>query len=311
VLGIRLSSPRQHRVRPGVYAAAPEWDALAPWERYRARIDAYLRTHPSAVLCLESAAAVLGLPLFGEPRDIHVYAPDGRSSRRFGDVLVHTSASPRTVMSVGGIHVTSVVDSVVDLVRVLPPAHGLAVADAAVSPRQGGTLTAEELLAYDRELPSRRGRARARWMWERVDGAAESPAESVSRAVIEWCGYETPELQRTFRYEGCTDRSDFFFPRSNAVGEADGWGKYQLEDPAVASRRLQAEKRREDRLRRGGHGIARWDLADVYRVTPLRTALTAAGVVRERREQPAMLATLRDRRRQIAPPRPAPNAETR
>jgi hypothetical protein len=142
-----------------------------------------------------------------------------------------------------------------------------------------------------------------------VDGAAESPAESVSRAAIEWCGYETPELQRTFRYEGHTDRRDLFFPRSNAVGEADGWGKYQLEDPAVASRLLQEEKRREDRLRRGGHGVARWDLAGVYRLTPLRTALAAAGVLRERPEQPAMLATLRDRRRQTAAPH-APHDET-
>ena len=312
VLGIRLPGPGMHRIRPGVYAWAEDWEALTPWHRYVTRVHAYLRVHPDAVLCLESAAAVLGLPIFGEPRDIHVLDPRGRSSRRFGDVLVHTSRTARALVHKNGMHATSARDTVVDLARVLPPAHGLAVADAALSATIGGGIQLEELRERDQERATTRGRARARWVWEHADGAAESVGESVSRAVITWCGFETPQLQRTFRYEGRTDRCDFWFPRSNAIGESDGWGKYGLEDAGQAARALADEKRREDRLRRAGHPFARWDLADVYRIDPLCAALDAAGVRRERPTQPAMLATLRERRRVMPPAPPAlPEREKR
>jgi hypothetical protein len=304
VLGVRPSSQGYHRVRPGVHVSAQKWMALKPWERYAVRVHAYLQSHPDAVLCLESAAVVLGVPYFHEPRDIHVYSPTGRTSRRFGDVVFHTSSDEREVIEVGGIRTTSLLDTVVDLARVLPPAQGLAAADAAISPRQGGTLLPVELVERHRRQQNRRGRVRATWVFDRADSAAESPAESVSRAVIEWCGFETPELQREFRYEGFTDRADFFFPSIGSIGESDGWGKYHLDDEEEAARRLVAEKRREDRLRRNGHGFARWELKDAQAVKPLRNALLAAGVPLVRAPQYAML-TLVDERSRVMP-RPTP-----
>ncbi|WP_396657379.1 hypothetical protein [Microbacterium sp.] len=304
VLGIRVPSPAHHRVRPGVYVDAAPWRRLAPWQRYCVRVHAYLRCRPDAVLCLESAAVVLGLPLFGEPRDIPVSAPGARTSRRFGDVVLHTSDDDREITRIEGALVTSLLDTVVDLARAHPPARALAVADAGISARRGGTLVLDELTARNAQRRSRRGRARAAWALDRADGDAESVGESVSRAVIEWCGYERPELQRVFRYEGHIDRGDFYFPAANAVGESDGWGKYQLHDPQTAARMLAAEKRREDRLRRHGHGFARWDLADAVRVRPLEVALAASGVPRVRPREAAMLATLGDRRRDAPPVAP-------
>ena len=61
------------RVRTGVYAPRAEWDRLPPWQRYLARVHAYALINPDAVFSHESAAALLGLPLFGEPTDIHTY----------------------------------------------------------------------------------------------------------------------------------------------------------------------------------------------------------------------------------------------
>ena len=115
------------------------WVRLAPWERYLARVHAFALLHPDAVFSHESAAALSGLPIFGEPRDIHVYDPDRAQSRRFGDVCVHTSTDRCTITDRAFARTTSVAQTAIDLMRVLPPAYALAVADSAVSPFQGGT----------------------------------------------------------------------------------------------------------------------------------------------------------------------------
>ncbi|WP_447944146.1 hypothetical protein [Microbacterium aurum] len=291
--GIRPTHRTHHRVRAGVWTPLAHWQSLAPWERYAARVHAYLRICPDAILCLESAAVIHGIPLFGEARDIHVYDPSATKSTRFGDVVVHASADARDVVTVEGILVTSMVDTVVDLARVLPPAQALTVADAAVSPVQGGVLRLEQLRDRAAGQINSRGRARLRWVWDRVNGVAESPAEVVSRAVIEWTGFEEPVQQPVFHYEGHTDRTDFGFRSNRALCEADGWGKYDLDDPARAEAHLRNEKTREDRLRRHGHPFGRWDGAGATKVTPLVRALQATGLRPCHPEQPAMLATLR------------------
>ncbi|WP_239640141.1 hypothetical protein [Microbacterium sp. B24] len=145
VLRLAVSGPGFARVRRGVYVEAAAAARLAPWQRYALRVHAFALAHPDAVLCLESAAVLLGLPLFGETRDIHVFDPDRTASRRFGDVCVHTSTDAREIVRVDGILCTSPADAVVDLARVLPPAQALAVVDAAISPRQGGMLVVDDL----------------------------------------------------------------------------------------------------------------------------------------------------------------------
>ncbi|MEV7619905.1 hypothetical protein AB0N59_07130 [Microbacterium sp. NPDC089321] len=297
MLGIRLPSPAYARVRPGVYVDRVAFSALPSWQRYALRVHALLRVRPDAILCLESAAVVLGLPLFEEPRDLHVYDPDRSASRRFGDIVVHTSVDPRHVGTIAGIATTSPIDTVIDLVRVLPLAQGLAVTDAAVSSSQRGFTQVRTLRERQQLQQNRRGRARARWVWAHADPRAESPGESVSRAVIGWCGFEHPESQRVFRYEGHEDRTDFFFPSVGAVGESDGWGKYELEDPERSAERLRDEKRREDRLRRNGHPVARWDLSDAWRVEPLVRSLRSVGLRPVRPRESAMLAAMAHRPR--------------
>lgn len=76
------------RVRAGVYARRFEWERLAPWERYLARVHAYALVAPEAIFAYESAAALRGLPLFGEPRDIQT-TQRLRSTRK-GDVSTRT-----------------------------------------------------------------------------------------------------------------------------------------------------------------------------------------------------------------------------
>jgi hypothetical protein len=293
MLGIPLSPQRLHRVRRGVYVDRSEYGRLPPWSKYAVRVHAFALKHPDAALAFESAGVLHGLPQFGQTRDVHVFDPDRSRSRRFGDVVVHTSADPREIVRVHGVHATAIVDAVVDLGRVLPPARSLAVMDSAISAAQGGSTTLEELRQRADDQVNARGRGLLRWLFSRVDGAAESPSESVSRAVIEWCGFEVPELQKEFRYDGWLDRTDFFFPSTSTIGEADGWQKYHLGDPEEAVQRLADEKRREDRLRRHGHPFARWELADAWKVEPLVRILLAAQVKRVSHPQHPMLASLR------------------
>lgn len=205
----------------------------------------------------------------------------------------------RDVERVGGILATSIVDTVVDLARVLPHMPALTVADASLSRAQGSAVRLEDLRDRAAAQSNGRGRARLRWVWDRANGLAESPAEVVSRVVIEWSGFEDPVQQPEFHYEGHTDRTDFGFRSNRALCEADGWGKYDLDEPERATRHLMQEKRREDRLRRHGHPFARWDVRDAFRVAPLCRALHGAGVREVRPPQPALLASLRHHPRSI------------
>lgn len=297
-LGMRLHTSEFVRIRSGVYARREAYEALPAWDRYATRVHAFVRSRPDAILSHESAAVLHGLPLFGETRHIHVYDPESVTTHVRGDVRRHASVQPRECGVIGAIRVTSVLDTVVDMVRALPLAQGLAVADAALSTVQGGGAhTAEEFRIRSAQRADIRGAARSRWVWAHADGRSESPQESVSRAVITWCGFETPVLQREFNYEGFHDRTDFYFPSTGVVGEADGWAKYDLADRATAAQRLADEKRREDRLRRHGHRVVRWEASDVWRVTPLRDRLLAAGVRPVRPASSAYLGTLRHRTR--------------
>ncbi len=283
-----------------MYAVESEWRKLPPWDRYLARVHAVALTRPQTVFCLESAAVLLGLPIFGEPRDIHVLNTHRRTSNRNGEVFVHVSHDEREVSSWAWMSATSVAHTVADLVRVLPPAFGLAVADASISPAQSGACTIEQIGALARDQVNRRGRRVLHWVLERANPRAESSGESVSRAVIEWLGYPSPELQATFRFEGAVDRTDFRWEEHDMVGESDGYGKYDASDPIAMKAHFIAEKLREDRLRRHIGRFARWDWRDTMRVTPLDRALGSAGLPRTGPAQHAMLATLRQHPRSFS-----------
>jgi hypothetical protein len=180
----------------------------------------------------------------------------------------------------------------VDLLRVLPPAFGLAVADAVISPKQLGVASADDLHRIADSQSTTRGNRRVATLLELADGRSESPGESVSRAVIHWSGFEPPELQREFITDGITDRVDFAWPRVRAIGESDGYGKYRGESLDDTVARVVREKQREDRLRRSCRAFRRWDWGDAMAVVPLQQRLVEMQIPRVARPQAALLATL-------------------
>lgn len=277
------------RVRRGIVASTQSWKRLPPWERYAARVHAVMMTHPDVVMCLESAAVLLGLPVIGEPRDVHVLAVPGGTSRLSGGIRVHTTVGDRGLVGLGATMVTSVIDTAIDLARARHPAAGLTIADASL--RQESWLSVEALVAHNESRLGSRGRRHARWALHRANGDAETALESVSRAAIEWLGFPEPVLQQVFTVDGEVDRSDMWWPYERVIGEADGELKYDgsLQDPIVALRR---EKARDKRLRTVASGIAHWSWTDVARVAPVRSALMQAGLRTIRAESSPELTTL-------------------
>lgn len=283
---------RYHRVRAGVYAPRAAWDQLAPWDRYLARVHAYALVNPGAVFAYESAAALIGLPIFGEPTHIHIYDLGRTKSRCFGDVFVHTNVESPEMLTLGAHTMTSVATTAVDLMRVLPAPFGLAVGDAAISPVQGGTLTRTDLESIAAAQPSTRGGALLRLLLATLDPRSESPGEGVSRAVILWSGFERPELQRTFVLDGFTDRVDFWWESVRAISESDGYRKYLGETSDDTVKRVLAEKRREDRLRRQSDAFGRWDWRSAISVEPVVRELERLRVPRVGAPRTLLLSTM-------------------
>lgn len=285
-----VAAGRLVRVRRGILAPATAWAALRPWERYASRVHAVGMTHPSAVFCLESAAVLLGLPLVGDPTDVHVLDAPASTSRSSGGIRTHTTAGDRRIVMAGGMLATSALDTAIDLARARHRATGLAIADAAL--RADLDLTVEMMVAENEARSHMRGRRHARWALHRATPLAETALESISRAAIEWLGFEQPELQVTFRADGATDRVDMWWGHASVVGEADGDVKYDgsLQDPARA---IREEKARDRRLRRHATGIAHWGWSDVAQIAPLRQSLEHAGLRRFTAESSADLHSLR------------------
>ena len=282
----RVDDGTMTRVRRGVYTTTAQWGALKPWDRYLARIHAVALQHPSAVFCHESAAALLGLPIFGDPVTVHLVDTLEATSRAYGGIRVHTTQDDREIVDIGGLLVTSRSATVVDLARSRHEAIGLSVANAAL--RADASLTMQQLTAENEGRATSRGRRHARWPLQRASPAPETPLESVSLVLIEWLGYPEPEMQVTFRSDGYVDRVDFWWPHVRVAGEADGDIKYDgsLSDPLA---QIRAEKHRDRRLRRSASGIAHWGWREVGTVAPVRESLTQAGLHPIRPEQPARL----------------------
>jgi hypothetical protein len=279
-------------LRRGVHAASEEWHGLQPHERYAARVSAAVAGLRDPILCLESAAVVWGLPVFGEPNEIHtLHVGRGHSYRR-KDVFAHTSSSGREIVRAGGVRVTSLLDTTIDLARSMPLAFAVAVLDRAL--RMGVTIGDIEGRAQQTGRP--RGTRALRRALTLSDVRSESVLESSSRVVIHLLGFEAPELQVEFRIDGEIRRVDAWWPSVGVIGEADGKVKYQQDDPSLTSDVLIDERRREKRLQVVAGRVIRWEWSDVVRVTPLERILLAAGVPRLRPAAPNIPAAFRNPR---------------
>ncbi len=279
------------KVRRGVYAPVEAWLKLAPWTKYLAEVHAVLLQYPSLIPSHESAVALLGGPVFGNPGIVHVLAPEVGASRLASGIRTHTTSDDRSLIVAGGITLVAPAETAVDIARARHPAIGLAVGDAML--RLDDITPRETLQLLNATRSTKRGREIARWALARVNADAETAFESVSRAVIEWLGFPAPELLRSFvATTGEIDRSDYHWERESVAGEADGDLKFdgRFGDPASL---LRQQRARDARLRHHVRTVAHWGWHDATAFSPLATLLRGAGLEPIAPENIAALTSMR------------------
>lgn len=180
---------------------------------------------PDAAAGLRTAALLWGLPVSEIPALPEVVRPP-HAARRKGTRTMCTRLDAGDVESAGGIRVTGLVRTCVDLAIDLPAHESLITLDAAL---RRGVDPVALLDALDHRGPvANVHRARQSLAW--ADPFAESPVESRGRGTLLTRGIPRPECNLTFSFQGETFRPDDWWVGTGLIGEADGRVKYRLTD---------------------------------------------------------------------------------
>jgi hypothetical protein len=240
--------------------------------RHRLLVSATLgQLRRPAVVSHQSAAVLLGLPLWGVPLDrVHVTRRPPAWNDASRVLSVHVAhLDDDEVLDAGGLLVTSPARTAVDLARALPHDRAVVALDAA---RHAGLLTDAGLTDAVARCSGRPGARAARRAVEASDGRSESVGESRSRVLLRALGLAPTALQFPVRTAGgvLVGRTDFAWEDRRVVGEFDGRVKYGRllrpgQEPGDA---VFQEKRREDAIRDEDWGVVRWTWGDLE--APLR-----------------------------------------
>jgi len=238
------------RVRRGIYVDGKLYDSLDEAGAHKLEVEAALRkVAPPAVASHWSAAVVHGLEMYDPDLSVvHLTRPGRHAPRVEAGIHHHVGTFDfGNVPTVGGIPVTPLPRTVVDIALHAPFEAAVVVADSAL--RRGASR--EELLA---ELESCRtwvGSRDASRVVAFADGRAESVAESRARVAFFELQLPPPELQAEFHDSNgkLLARTDFYFPDQRTVVEFDGKVKYVGTAGTDTGDVLWREKQREDLLR--------------------------------------------------------------
>jgi hypothetical protein len=266
-------------LRRGIYVDGPlPGDALA---RHVLLVEAALHgLATDAVVSHASAAVLHGLRIWAMRLDrVHVTRARRNGGRCGTFVHVHTAPlDPTEIVMIGGIRVTSLARTVVDLARSLPFEQAVVVADSAMFYKRSDRIEHADLAAALERARRWPGSPAARRVITFANGLSESAGESRSRAAIAAAGLPPPVLQWEVHAAdtgALVGRVDFGWPELRTVGEFDGLVKYGRilqpgQDPVEV---LVAEKRREDGLRAEDLGVVRWLWSDLPRFAPVAARL--------------------------------------
>lgn len=263
---IKTALRRQRLVRivKGTYldtTATPD-----PVELIRAIAD----RSPDFVVSHRSAAIVHGLPLrVPDRRPVDLTHHRGGPGRRQPFRVVHSGRlRSHEITRVGGVQVTTVARTLVDLARTLSMSSAVGLADHVL---HHGLAPDDEIMQALQAQHHVRGLPAARRALAFADGRAESPGESLLRVALDRCGIEPPELQvLVLDDDGRTlARADAGHVDDNALYEYDGRIKYSEPWSGSGTEALLNEKNREDVVRSRGRAMGRFtaeDLNDLGRV---------------------------------------------
>ena len=198
-------------------------------------LRAYTDLDGSCLLSHHSAARILGIalpPWAQEDWRIHVARPASGSTPRRVNVVGHRLVlAPEEIASVGGVRVTSVARSWLDLASVLSLDELIAAGDSIVCahgpefpvPKEplGQLETLQRIVARHKRA---RGILNARQALELIRVGADSPPETVLRLALIRAGLPEPELNVVVRDEAGIPRiwPDAAYPRYCVAVQYDG-----------------------------------------------------------------------------------------
>ena len=267
------------RVRRGAYAEPDERDYR---EWHRMQIASTLEySDGNSVVSFASAALLHGLPIWRNAvQRVHLTRKRVSGGQRRSVVHLHVAdLGPDDVTEIDGMPVTSLARTLVDHARTVPLGQAVAAGDQAVRKilafadgNQRVAVLSQEIDLQLESAKNRRGIGGARYATTLLDGASESPGESISRVGFVQRGLPMPELQAEIWADGVfLARVDFLWREFGTVGEFDGKIKYgrllrEGESPADVVYR---EKIREDQLRDVPLQVARWIWPEAAQVNPM------------------------------------------
>lgn len=261
------------RVARGAYVCAA-FAARGATERHLASVRALLRQRPGALGASHvSAARVHGLPLLRQDLDrVHLaHRRPSKETRRRDVFTVHRCPGVDAFVTVDGLDVVVPALAVLGTTLSVGIRSGIMTADAAL---RRDLTTKDELAGWIDRMQRTPGLGAARHVVAKACPSAESPGESLTRLVLHELGYAVVPQFRIVEDGGfVVARVDFYLPDHGVVVEFDGKVKYEGLDGADA---LAAEKRREDRIRALGYGVARLTWADLFNPRRVRAAVEQA-----------------------------------
>lgn len=275
-----LADGGMRKLRRSVLTDVPA--TASPRVRHLARVRAAtVGLGPKTFFSRYSAAAIHGLPLMNPRYDEVTVVRTGGGHGSIAATLHARRAwlDPDDVTDVDGLPVTSLARTVADLIRELPFAEAVMLADAAL----GRGLERPEVRDRIREG---RGRRLAATALTFADGDAESPGESLSRVRMWQAGLVMPTLQHiVLDIDGTfLARTDFYWEHCDTVGEFDGEVKYgELAAGRSPTAVLMEEKRREARVGDVVEHVARWTWPDIGNGTMVRRLADRVGYASGRR----------------------------
>jgi hypothetical protein len=221
-----------------------------------------------AIVSHQSAAVLLGLPLWDVPLDRVHLTRRPKAWSDSGRLLCCHVARLRDdeVTEVDGVTVTNPVRTALDLARSPPHEAAVVAVDTALRLGLVGHDALRTRLLDIAGKPGSRSAARA---VRSADGRSESVGESRSRVILDRWMLSPSALQVEVRSDDgrLIGRTDFAWEEHRLVGEFDGRVKYGrlLRPGEDAGDAVFREKVREDAIREVGWGVVRWTWGDLHR----------------------------------------------
>ncbi|WP_235984993.1 hypothetical protein [Actinomyces trachealis] len=259
-------------------------DRLNHSQRHLVKVLAVLlvgQVSEEAIVARESAAVLHGIPLIGSLPNQVQFARPSRSGGR-SSVTCRTLPVPANHESIflEGVRLSTPAQTLVDLGRRRPLASNLAGIDHALRTK---TVTKDEIRKLAAVHPRAPGKARLLAAVEAASALAESPGESLSRAVMLERHLPIPQLQsEVFSRSGeFIGRVDFMWPDLGVIGEFDGVVKYtRALSGKPVDKIVIEERRRENRLERvTGMRVVRWTWNDAIHSPRLLDLLADVGIL--------------------------------